>query len=283
MAPRFEADDQLLAVLNEGDLEVVGAVGDASNVALVGRVSLEGVDLDCVYKPVSGERPLWDFPDGTLAGREVSAFLLSDFLELGLVPPTVLRQGPFGPGMCQVWVGQPPLDPARIDPGAGMVDVLPVRGRSRMDPRWLPVLQATGGRGEPVVLAHRDDPRLRLMCLFDLLANNADRKGGHLLLGLDDRLFGIDHGICFHAEDKVRTVLWGFGGQPFDDAELDVLQRIARGLGDNLDGPLAEALAEHLTMREVARTARRVSRLASQGEFPKPRGGDWPPIPWPPF
>ncbi len=150
-----------------------------------------------------GERPLWDFPDGTLAGREVAAFLISEAAGFDVVPPTVLRDGPFGPGMVQVWVD--------TDDERELVDVC---APAEAPHGWIGVLRARGERGRPAVLVHADTPALRRMAAFDVVVNNADRKGGHVLAGTDGHVYGVDHGLTLHVEDKLRTVLWGWVGQP---------------------------------------------------------------------
>jgi uncharacterized repeat protein (TIGR03843 family) len=256
-----------LSLLTIGTLEVTGRLVDASNATLYGEVTLDGVTAACVYKPVRGERPLWDFPDGTLAGREVSAYLVSEATGWGLVPPTVLRDGPFGPGMCQLWI-----DTTEVD---SLVDVLPV---DAVPPGWRRVVDGTGLGGAPVVVAHADDARLRRLAVLDAVINNADRKGGHLLLDEADRLYGVDHGICFHREDKLRTVLWGWAGESLPAEAVEMLGR----LRTELAGDLGEALGEHLTQREVRATVRRVEVLLDRGRHPRP-GHDWPAVPWPPF
>jgi uncharacterized repeat protein (TIGR03843 family) len=256
-----------LTLLTIGTLEVTGRLVDASNATLYGEVTLDGVSAACVYKPIRGERPLWDFPDGTLAGREVSAYLVSEATGWGLVPPTVLRDGPFGAGMCQLWIETTEVD--------SLVDVLP---RDAVPAGWRAVVEGTGIGGVPVTVAHADDDRLRRLAVLDAVVNNADRKGGHLLLDSADRLYGVDHGICFHTEDKLRTVLWGWGGDCLPAETVDTLRR----LRVDLAGDLGEALGEHLTRREVRATVHRVERLLSTGRYPRP-GGGWPAVPWPPF
>lgn len=258
-----------LRLLHDGQLDVEGRLVDASNATLFCRVHLDGVDARCVYKPRAGERPLWDFPDGTLAHREVAAYAVSEATGWGVVPPTVLRDGPFGPGMCQLWVD--------AEETVELVDVVP---RGRVPAGWLGVLDALGPGGRPVTLAHADDPRLRRMAVLDAVLNNADRKGGHLLPTPDGRVHGVDHGVCFNVEDKLRTVLWGWAGQPLEPSELEVLDRLAADLDGA--GPLAARLGELLARREAATTAARVRRLLADRRHPLPVEG-WPAIPWPPF
>jgi uncharacterized repeat protein (TIGR03843 family) len=256
-----------LELLQRGELTVAGRLVDASNATLYCDLVADGVQAHCVYKPVAGERPLWDFPEGTLAGREVAAYLLSQALGWAVVPPTVLRQGPFGPGMCQLWVD--------TDDRVSLVDVM---APDAVPPGWLEVLDALGADGEPVVLAHADDERLRRMAVLDVVLNNADRKGGHVLPGPDGVVRGVDHGVCFHTEPKLRTVLWGWAGGDLSTAE----RRALDDLGCALEDALGAALGEHLTRTEVRAARTRVDRLLRDGHLPFP-GGGWPAIPWPPF
>ena len=258
-----------LALLGDGEITVEGRLADASNATLYCTVARDGISAACVYKPVAGERPLWDFPEGTLAAREVAAYLVSEATGWHLVPPTVLRDGPFGVGMCQLWI--------EADDTRGLVDVVP---RGRVPEGWLPVLDALGGGGRPVTLAHADFGSLRRMAALDVVINNADRKGGHVLPTSDGGLYGVDHGVCFNDEDKLRTVLWGWAGGRIDDETLEVLQRLADDLhGD--DG-LGGRLGELLSRRELHRTRQRIRRLLREAAYPYPVEG-WPAIPWPPF
>jgi uncharacterized repeat protein (TIGR03843 family) len=232
---------EALRVLEHGELTVEGRLVDASNATLYCAVALDGVTAACVYKPIRGERPLWDFPDGTLAGRELSAYLVSAASGWAIVPPTVMREGPFGPGMCQLWVD-------------------------------------TDDDVDLAVLARSEHPDLRRMAVLDAVLNNADRKGGHLLPTTDGRVYGVDHGVCFSVEDKLRTLLWQWRGCPLTDEAVEVLSRLRA----ELEGPLGEALHDHLTRREVVATKARVDRLLTTRVHPEP-SGDWPAIPWPPF
>jgi uncharacterized repeat protein (TIGR03843 family) len=256
-----------LTLLRNGDISVEGRLVDASNATLFCQICHDGVDATCVYKPVAGERGLWDFPDGTLAGREVASHLVSEATGWGVVPPTVLREGPFGPGMVQLWV--------ETDPDVELVDVV---APNALPTGWLRVFDALGSGGQPVVLAHADDDRLRRMAVLDVVLNNADRKGGHVLPLPDGTVHGVDHGVTFHVATKLRTVLWGWAGEPLRDTELEVLQQ----LGSRLDGELGTALGSLLTRAEVRATQRRIDRLITDAHLPFPDGG-WPAIPWPPF
>ncbi|GAA2705415.1 SCO1664 family protein [Micromonospora olivasterospora] len=257
-----------LRLLRDGELSVEGRLVDASNTTLLGTLTLGGASARCVYKPVRGERPLWDFPDGTLAGREVSAYLVSRATDWDLIPPTVLRDGPFGPGSCQLWIEEP----ADAEPLVGFVPA------AELPPRWFPIAAARDDDGTPYALAHADDPRLARLAVLDAVINNADRKGGHVLVGPDDRIYGVDHGVSFHVEVKLRTVLWGWAGRELPPDALEMLA----GLAGRLGGALGEELAEHLTIGELAALAARVDRLRETGRFPQP-SEDWPAVPWPPM
>ena len=222
---------------------MLGRLPGSSNQALVVLVHHPELaePFHAVYKATLAERPLFDFPIGTLARREVAAFLVSEATGWGIVPPTVLRDGPYGVGMVQEWIH-----------ADSTVDL--------------------------VALVVEDDPRLRRMAVFDAIVNNTDRKGGHLLPMPDGHVFGVDHGVTFSAEPKLRTVLWGWVGMPFDDEELAVLEVVRAGLR----GDLAAGLSELLDPAEVTATKRRVASLLRFRRFPRPNP-DWPSIPWPPF
>jgi uncharacterized repeat protein (TIGR03843 family) len=254
-------------LLRGGEVELEGRLVDASNTTLRVILTLDGLTARAVYKPVRGERPLWDFPDGTLADREVAAYLVSEATGWRVVPPTVLRDGPLGPGAFQLWIDE-----------SGDADELVgfVRPR-RMPAGWFRVAGAHDDSGRPYALAHADDPRLARMAVFDAVVNNADRKGGHVIRGAGGRVYGVDHGVCFHVENKLRTVLWGWAGLPLPADAV----RVLRELGAALRGSLGTSLAEHLTQKEVAATADRVTRLLAAGLFPVP-GDGWPAMPWPP-
>ncbi|WP_327291921.1 SCO1664 family protein [Streptomyces sp. NBC_01198] len=256
-----------LDVLSAGTLTVRGQVRDASNAVLYCETAHEGRTLACVYKPVAGERPLWDFPDGTLAQREVAAYLVSEATGWGLVPPTVLRDGPYGEGMVQLWIESAPEDAALL---ALTEDDEPAEG-------WKAVVEAEVADGRTALLVHADDQRLRRLAVLDAVINNADRKGGHLLPAPDGRLYGIDHGVTFHTEDKLRTLLWGWAGEALPAEAVTVLT----ALGSALDGELGEQLGTLITAAETDAVRDRVGRLLETGVHPAP-GGGWPSIPWPP-
>lgn len=238
------APDAALARLAVGEVELEGRLVNASNATFYGHVvgvAPRAFRLACVYKPIRGERPLDDFPDGTLAAREVAAYQLSGATPWAIVPPTVLRDGPYGPGMVQQWL-------------------------------------ETDAAVDPVDLIRRGVPALRRMALFDAVANNADRKVGHLLPMADGQVHGVDHGICFAVEPKLRTVLWNWRGTRFDAEERALLSELTIQLA----GPLGRRLGELLSADEVAATAARVAALLADGRFPQP-DPDRPAMPWPPF
>ena len=249
---------EALGLLTEGEIKVVGRIVGSTNNALFVRVARREADprvapgssplltptpgIDAVYKPTIGERPLDDFPDGTLTRREVAAWHVSEALGWDIVPPTVLRDGPFGEGMVQAYV-----DTDRD------VDV--------------------------VAMVVEDDPRLRRMATFDAAINNTDRKGGHILpVDAGRHLHGVDHGVTFSVVPKLRTVLWGWRGQPLAPDEVGGLER----LRDALQGELGVQLRDLLRAGEVRATARRVEALLADGRFPFP-SQTWPAVPWPPF
>ncbi|MGW2487180.1 SCO1664 family protein [Streptomyces sp. NPDC001606] len=253
-------------LLTHGELTVRGRIREASNAALFCTVTHDGREASCVYKPVAGERPLWDFPDGTLAGREVAAYEVSEATGWGLVPPTVLREGPYGEGMCQLW----------IDVHAD-AELLALVDGEEPEPGWKAIGLADVGEGRTALLVHADDERLRRLAVLDAVINNADRKGGHLLPTADGRLYGIDHGVTFNVENKLRTLLWGWAGEQLTAEAVGVL----RGLRDGLAGPLGERLAALITAAEIDATRARVEQLLTSGLHPEP-SGEWPAIPWPP-
>ena len=202
-------------------------------------------ELLAVWKPTRGEQPLFDFPIGTLTRREVAAYLVSEAIGWGIVPPTLLRNGPHGEGMIQQWID--------VDPEVDIVELL------------------VG-----------DDPRLRRVAVFDAVVNNTDRKGGHLLPVAGGHLFAVDHGVTFSVVPKLRTLLWAWEGTPFEAEEVAGIERVRDALDVARGGTLAPALLELLAAPEVEATRSRVDALLSDGVFPSPNP-DWPAIPWPPI
>jgi len=233
--------DPILSALSSGTIELKGQFVWGSNYTFLVQVTQGDETRPAVYKPARGERPLWDFPEGTLAQREVAAYVVSRALGWDLVPPTVLRpDGPAGAGSLQLFVD---ADPER----------------------------------HYFTFTEAEKQRLRPVAVFDLLINNADRKGGHVLLGESDHLWLIDHGVCFHAEDKLRTVIWDFVGEPIPRELLAALRRLRQALLD--DDALRTELGGLLAAEEVEALQGRADRLLRLKRFPPP-GADRP-YPWP--
>ncbi|MFJ5678656.1 SCO1664 family protein [Streptomyces sp. NPDC093097] len=260
------------ALLAEGELTVRGQIQDASNAVLYCTVERDGRSAACVYKPVRGERPLWDFPDGTLAQREVAAYEVSRACGWDLIPTTVLRDGPYGTGMVQEWIA-PPGD------GDEVPELLALVAEDEPAPGWKAVGRADIGAGRTALLVHADHPRLRRLAVLDAVINNGDRKGGHLLPGAGGEFFAIDHGVTFNSADKLRTLLWGWAGEPLTDEAVAVLRGLAAGLAKT--APLAARMAELITDTELTALRARVEELLRSGRHPEP-SGEWPAIPWPP-
>lgn len=262
MSDRHEA-------LLHGELKPVGRIRSASNATFLCEAHLDGTVVACVYKPVAGEQPLWDFPDGTLAGREVASYLISEALGWNLVPHTIIRQGPAGTGMVQVWVEQP-----EEPENAGLVELCPA---TSVPPGYLSVLTAYDYSGGEVTLVHADHPQLRRMAVFDVVVNNADRKGGHILAGSDGGVYGVDHGVSLHSHDKLRTVLWGWAGEEIAGDDVAALE----ALDAKLAGKLGTRLRKHITGAELAALQRRIRLLLDDPVMPSPNGRR--PLPWPAF
>jgi hypothetical protein len=230
------------AIISDGELTVTGRLIDASNATLYGQVELVDTkqSVNVIYKPIAGERPLWDFTEGTLAFREVAAYLFSEFAHLEIVPLTILREGPFGLGAVQEWI--------TIDESVDLI-----------------------------ALAQSEDERLRNFVLFDAIINNTDRKIGHLLPATSGKLFGCDHGVCFHEEDKLRTVLWQWMEEPLAESELELLMDLLSRFDQ-----FASSVEGLLTEEEINATRNRIERLHRSGVFPTP-SDEWPAVPWPPI
>ena len=233
------SDERARAFLAEGDLELLGRIPWASNATLLASVRHRELEGLAVYKPVRGERPLWDFPPGTLYRREVAAYLVSEQLGWRLVPPTLVREGPLGVGSLQLYVD--------ADAEVTAFELL-----------------AAGNAALPRIAA------------FDVVTNNADRKAGHCLMGEDERVWAIDHGVCFHTEPKLRTVLWDLAGHPLEAADVADLEALAAAA---TGGGLGERLAELLDADEIAAVAERSLGLARAGRLPAPGSGRA--YPWP--
>ena len=227
--------------LREGELTVTGRLIDASNATLLANCFVGDESIKCIYKPIAGERPLWDFQDGNLASREYAAFLISELMQLHIVPTTILRDGPYGMGMVQEWI--------EIDTSIDLAEYF-----------------------------RQDHAQLRALALFDAVINNTDRKIGHLLPREDGKLYGCDHGVTFHEENKLRTVLWQWAGQDLSVDELNSLSELMLKL-DSHPGEIFNTL---LTIDEISALRSRIMNLMDQKSFPMPNP-EWPAIPWPAF
>ncbi len=271
--------------LATGVLELEAQIVTGNNAVFVARAALgepsSGTPLRCVYKPVDGEQPLWDFPGKPLAPRGVAAYLIDRATGWNVIPPTVLRDGPLGRGSCQLWIESDEagtlfdgLSPAQLPEGWKVVARGTVAEPAPTDAEDTD----TGGVEREVVLAHADDPRLARLAVFDAVINYSDRKAGHLLTDAVGRLWAIDHGISFHTERKLRTVLWGWAGEPLPEEIVDVLWRLDK----ELRGTLGAELEPYLDADELAATADRVRQLLQDLSFPQPTPG-WPILPYPLF
>jgi Phosphatidylinositol 3- and 4-kinase len=232
--PALELDpENARRLLTEGELSVIGRVAWSSNATFLASVAVNGSDVLAVYKPRRGERPLWDFPDGTLYRRELAAYEVSEALGWAIVPTTVVRDGPLGPGAVQLFVDHDP------------------------DEHYFGLLED-----------HAD--RLRDFAVFDVIVNNADRKAGHCLLSrADGQIVGIDHGLTFHAAWKLRTVIWDFASERIPVDAADDLCRLA----EDIDGPLGTRLAELLSPMEIEALQQRIHALIRSGRLPEPDAG----------
>ena len=228
-----------LEILRNATILLEGRLVDASNATLFGSIPISVENkIAVVYKPIAGERPLWDFPEGSLAFREVAAFQISELAGFGCVPPTVLRDGPYGTGAVQQWVD--------VDDS---IDVISL-GRSKQ-------------------------PEIRSLALFDAVINNTDRKFGHVLPASISEIFGCDHGVSFHVEDKLRTVIWQFAGEKLTLEEREQLTKLENEI------PSHSSLSSLLTEDEISALLMRIQRILHQNHFPYP-SEEWPAVPWPP-
>ena len=227
-------------ILTQGEIQISGRLVDASNATLFGTSNYNENTISIIYKPIAGERPLWDFPDGNLAQREVAAYLISEIGGFGVVPPTVLREGPFGSGMVQQWID--------IDEGIDLAEFY-----------------------------RSDNNQLRMIALFDAVVNNTDRKIGHLLPVNESKVLGCDHGVTFHEDDKLRTVLWQWAGKPLQQSEIEKLEGL-----ENLIVEHREEIENLISRKEFLALQARINRLLSANSFPLP-SEEWPAVPWPPF
>ncbi len=251
--------DRELTPEPQGELELIGRLTAASNATFLAR---DQAQVRWIYKPLRGEAPLWDFPTGTLGQREIAAYALSLHAGFHVVPPTVRATGPYGVGSAQLWV-----DDAEDD-----VADLVLADELRQD--WCSILVGVDQADREVALIHADLAGLRRLALFDLVANNADRKGAHILHRADGSILGVDHGLTFHAEPKLRTILWGWAEQEFSMGERELLL-----ISADVATP---ALSPWLADDELEAVHGRIADLLDTGGFPAPED-DRPMIPWPPL
>lgn len=257
----------VLSALAGAELTVEGRILVSSNAALLVSLPVRDERMHAIYKPVARERPLWDYPDGTLAGRERAAYLVSQLGGFGVVPPTVLRSGgPLGPGSVQLWV----------DGASDSVVTVVPPGETPQG--WRAIFEGTDQHGHPVLLVHAPDEGTRRVAVLDLVLNTSDRKGSHLIRSDRDqtRVWGVDHGVSLGTEPKLRTVLWGFVGERLTAPDLDPVHQLRGALEDSS----SDELADHLTQDELAALAERVDDLLETARFPAP-SEDWPAVPWP--
>ena len=238
--------------------KVIGQMVNASNSTLVVESDLGRF----IYKPRSGERPLWDFPDHTLHQRERAAYVASQLLAWDVVPETTIAVGPYGIGSFQEWID---AEPTAVD----------IFSPSEVPEGWLTIMSGIDEDGDQVTLAHENSDRLKQIAVFDALINNADRKAGHLLTAESGQTYGIDHGVTFNSEDKLRTVLWGWIGQSIPEQYINDLQNFQSKISDS-------ELIELLDESEIAALQSRLNLLIEQKKLPSP-SPNWPAVPWPVF
>lgn len=222
-------------IFQSGELEVIGRLVDASNASLLCTLP---DNVKVIYKPIAGERPLWDFPDGNLASREVAAYYISEIGNFKVVPKTVLREGPFGTGAIQKWID-------------------------------------TSEEADVITIAQSDDSQMRNLALFDIVINNADRKFGHVLITPEHRIFGCDHGVSLHKENKLRTVVWQFAEKLLQPAEVEQLNELLSQID-------CKYLSTYLSEDEIDAIFERTKNLLEAGRFSSPNP-NWPAVPWPPY
>jgi uncharacterized repeat protein (TIGR03843 family) len=259
----FEETEQEL--LNS-DFSVIGQITSASNVALLLENTSDKNGFKAIYKPKSGIRELWDFPKNDLVEREYASYLLSRESELNLIPPTVIREiSDFGEGMVQKWIEDSKIKSV----GIFKYDEVPVE--------FLTVLEANDGQANLVKVAVADSPWLDSLTIFDAIINNSDRKGSHILTDPSGENWAIDHGVTWHLDNKLRTVLWAKAGESLSASAILTMQKIEKGLSESTN-----LLSNYLSQDEIEQAANRLKQIATTGLFPLPQG-DWPAIPWPVF
>jgi len=229
-------ESNIVHALEHGDITIIGRMPHSSNATFLVSVQCGETSMQAIYKPLRGERPLWDFEPG-LHRREIAAYMLSQAMGISMVPPTVLREGPLGEGSLQHFID------------------------ADVEQHYFTIFEQSEDLHD----------QLRAICVFDIVANNTDRKAGHCLLGLDDKVWGIDHGVCFAADFKLRTVIWEFGGEPLPDHLRAAIEPLIETVPLNI--------ATLLSSDEVSALQERVQWLCEGGAFPIDRSGSR--YPWP--
>lgn len=257
---------EIKSLLSTGEIEIEGLIPDSTNGALKLLITNGDEQIAAIAKPDVSIRPLWDFPNMDLNKREYATFLFDRKLELGFVPETVIRDiSGIGNALVQHWIRETEND------------LIIVQSPDNIPKSYLRVLQGYDELNKLITLAHKDDQDLRKLCLIDLIINNADRKGNHLITDGNNKMWAIDHGVSWHEEPKIRTVLWGWINQEFNDSDLDLLSLAKSTLEDWLANDF-----QYLEMSEIECALERLDELVKNKRFPAP-GSEWPAVPWPIF
>ncbi|MBO3145332.1 SCO1664 family protein [Dermatophilus congolensis] len=259
--------------LHTDDITLIGRLTEASNAVYLAHTAGHPI----VYKPISGETPLWDFPHGTLAARETAAYLISAAGGWDLIPTTVLREGPLGPGSVQEWIGPTPEKTGHLHHRPTSTPLINLLPPTDLPPDWVPIAPGTDHNGTPTTLATADHPQLRSLATLDAVLNNADRKGSHILLW-HEHIWGIDNGLCLSETPKLRTVLWGWAGKPLPKNDIEKLTTLQHTLHSTLE----KTLKELLTPTEITALHQRITALQHTQHHPHP-DQEWPALPWPPI
>ena len=257
---------EIKSLLSTGEIEIEGLIPDSTNGALKLLITKGDEQIAAIAKPDVSIRPLWDFPNMDLNKREYATFLFDRQLELGFVPETVIRDiAGFGNALVQHWIRETEND------------LIIVQSPDNIPKSYLRVLQGYDELNKLITLAHKDDQDLRKLCLIDLIINNADRKGNHLITDGNNKMWAIDHGVSWHEEPKIRTVLWGWINQEFNESDLDLLSLAKSTLEDWLANDF-----QYLEKSEIECALERLDELVKNKRFPAP-GSEWPAVPWPIF
>lgn len=256
----------VLAVLTQSTFKPIGQITTASNIALLMQSENSPSPVKAIFKPTSGLRPLWDFPNNDLIEREILTYQLSDKSDLNLIPLTIMREiEPFGIGMLQLWIED------------SKVDLVKLFEADRVEKDFLVVLEANDQSGRRVSLGVKDIPWIESLTIFDAVVNNSDRKGSHILTAHDGANWAIDHGVCWHQDYKLRTVNWSKANLPLTENAISALLKVEGALIG-----MESEIVQLLSQIEFDAAMERVADLKASGVFPMPPA-DWPAIPWPVF